>query len=423
MWRPGTTEGTTGLYSGGAATSILSYNSVGNSWSPVTTTKSTNLFTGSANNSYMVFLTGPYNSAGTYVTSGSAATTLKATGTLRVGTVNYASNVTSNFYMIGNPYASSINLKAISRTGYGNNAYIWNPGLASVGGWVTANMDGASDISVESGQAFFLYASTGTNTLSIEESDKITGSSLTYFRTEDTKVDGEMNIELNKYVDGKAELYDMASINYKGGTDDRLPKLAQIYENLSVYQNGADFGVANRTLVDGEDNVQLRIWQMNEANYQLKINLSSMKLPAGITAVLVDAFLNKETSLSLDRDNLIDFNVTNNAATSGQRFRIVLRRSSDIPVTSSEAPRFHIYPNPVEKGSNMQLEFRNQEAGKYEVTVYSMTGVAVQKTVVRHNGGTFIQPIALDQRFSAGNYLVEVMSENGARKQIKLTVQ
>jgi hypothetical protein len=423
MWRPGTEEGTSGLYSGGAATSILSYNSVGNSWSPVTTTKSTNLFTGSANNSYMVFLTGPYNSAGTYVTSGSAATTLKATGTLRVGTVNYASNVTSNFYMIGNPYASSINLKAISRTGYGNNAYIWNPGLASVGGWVTANMDGASDISVESGQAFFLYASTGTNTLSIEESDKITGSSLTYFRTEDTKVDGEMNIELNKYVDGKAELYDMASINYKGGTDDRLPKLAQIYENLSVYQNGADFGVANRTLVDGEDNVQLRIWQMNEANYQLKINLSSIKLPAGTTAVLVDAFLNKETSLSLTGDNLVDFNVTNNAATSGQRFRIVLRRGS-IPVTNiEEAKPYSIYPNPVAKGGNMQLQFTNRAAGKYTVSVFTITGLRVQQQVVSHSGGTTIQTLSIDNRLSAGSYLVEVMNEKGEKEQVKLTLQ
>jgi hypothetical protein len=163
---------------------------------------------------------------------------------------------------------------------------------------------------------------------------------------------------------------------------------------------------------------------MNEAAYQLKINLSSLKLPAGTTAVLVDAFLNKETSLSLDRDNLVDFNVTSNAATSGQRFRIVLRAGSTTPVTNVEGgeQRFSIYPNPVEKGTNMQLEFRNQEAGKYEVTVYSMTGVAVQKAVVRHGGGTFIQPIALDQRLSAGNYLVEVMSENGARKQIKLTV-
>jgi hypothetical protein len=126
--------------------------------------------------------------------------------------------------------------------------------------------------------------------------------------------------------------------------------------------------------------------------------------------------------LSITDVNKVDFSVDANAASSGQRFRIVLRRAS-VPVTSTETPRFNIYPNPVEKGSNMQLEFRNQDAGKYEVTVYSMTGVVVQKSVIRHNGGTFVQPVLIDQRVSAGNYLVEITSEKGSRKQVKLTIQ
>ncbi|MFN9115584.1 MAG: hypothetical protein ACK5XN_36480, partial [Bacteroidota bacterium] len=303
IWRP---TGGTGFWSGGAATSILSFNSSGNSWTPLTSTN-TALFDGSGNNAYMVFVTGPYNTSGNYVTSGSAVTTLSATGTLRSGNIIYTDAVAQDkFYMFGNPYASAINLKTVTKSGFGSSAYLWNPSLGSVGGWNTISMGGTGTLPVQSGQAFFLYANSASNTLTFKESDKLTGSALSYFRNEQQVVDGEMNIELNKYVDGKAELYDMTTVTYKGGNADRLPKLAQIYENLSVYQNGADFGVANRTLVNGEDNVQLRIWQMNEANYQLKINLSSMKLPAGTTAVLVDAFLNKETSLSLDRDNLVD---------------------------------------------------------------------------------------------------------------------
>jgi hypothetical protein len=161
---------------------------------------------------------------------------------------------------------------------------------------------------------------------------------------------------------------------------------------------------------------------MKEASYPIKRDLSSMTLPAGSTAVLQDAFLNKETTLSTTEANKIDFNVTSTASSTGQRFRIVLRRAN-VPVTSTETPAYQIYPNPVQKGSNMQLEFRNQEAGKYEVTVFSMTGVAVQKSVIRHNGGTFVQPILLDQRVSSGNYLVEIAGEKGSRKQVKLNIQ
>jgi hypothetical protein len=145
----------------------------------------------------------------------------------------------------------------------------------------------------------------------------------------------------------------------------------------------------------------------------------------GTEAILQDAFLNKETPLSVTQTNKVDFNVTSNAASSGQRFRIVLRSGATTPVTNVEGgeQRFSIYPNPVEKGTNMQLEFRNQLAGKYEVNIYSITGVQVQKAVVRHNGGTLIQPIALDSKLSSGNYLVEVVGENGFRKQFKLSVQ
>jgi len=191
---------------------------------------------------------------------------------------------------------------------------------------------------------------------------------------------------------------------------------------MSIYQDNVDYGMTTRTLNNGEDQIQLRFWQMNKSNYQVKIDMSSMRLPVGSTAVLQDAFLNKETPLSITDVNKVDFSVDANAASSGQRFRIVLRRNN-APVTSTETPRFHIYPNPVEKGSSMQLEFRNQDAGKYEVTVYSMTGVAVQKSVIRHNGGTFVQPILLDQRVSSGSYLVEIAGEKGTRKQVKLNIQ
>jgi hypothetical protein len=321
--------------------------------------------------------------------------------------------------MIGNPYASSIRTNAFSRTSLNTGGYVWNPGGAGTGVFTPITLTTAYVI--QSGQAFFVY-SNGGGALGFTEAAKVSSSSSSVFRTEENPIEGDLKIELNKYVAGTTELNDVVIVNYKSRAEAGLPKLAQFYENMSIYQNSVDYGMTTRTLNNGEDNIQLRLWQMNKANYQIKIDLSSMRLPAGSSAVLQDAFLNKETPLSITDVNKVDFSVDANAASSGQRFSVVLRRAS-APVTSTETPRFHIYPNPVEKGSNMQLEFRNQEAGKYEVTVYSMTGVAVQKSVIRHNGGTIVQPILLDQRVSSGNYLLEITGENGSRKQVKLTVQ
>jgi hypothetical protein len=399
---------------------MLSLNTTNNSWTQVSSTKASgSLFTTTENKAYMLFYSGPYNQAGTYITSGTATSTLSATGTLRTGNV-VLSSLGTGWHMIGNPYASSVNIGSVAKSGLNAGGYTWNPGGAGTGVFTPITL--SSGVTIQSGQAFFVYSTAGAGSLTFEEADKVSSSSNSVFRTEEDVIEGDLKIELNKYVAGNTELNDVAIVNYKSRTEAGLPKLAQFYENMSIYQDHVDYGMTTRTLNNGEDNIQLRLWQMKESSYQIKIDLSSMKLPAGSTAVLQDAFLNKETTLSTTEANKIDFNVTSTASSTGQRFRIVLRRAN-VPVTSTEAPSYQIYPNPVQKGSSMQLEFRNQEAGKYEVVIYSMTGVRVQKAVVGHNGGTAIQQVTLDQRLSAGSYLVEVVGEDGMKKQLKLVLQ
>jgi hypothetical protein len=322
--------------------------------------------------------------------------------------------------MIGNPYASAIRTNALSLTGLNAGGYLWNPGGSGTGVFVPITLTAVNVI--QSGQAFFVY-SNGGGSLGFTESAKVSGGSNSYFRTEENPIEGDLKIELNKYVVGNTELNDVAIVNYKSRTEAGLPKLAQFYENMSIYQNNVDYGMTTRTLDNGQDNIQLRLWQMNKANYQIKIDLSSMRLPVGSSAVLYDAFLNKETSLSITEANKIDFDVTNDASSSGQRFRIVLRRAST-PITNVEELRnIKVFPNPVLKGGSMQLEFSNQESGNYQITVYSITGAPVQKEVLRHKGGNVRHAIQLDQRLSSGNYWIEVSGDKGIQKQIKLTIQ
>jgi hypothetical protein len=274
---------------------------------------------------------------------------------------------------------------------------------------------------IQSGQAFFVY-SNGGGSLGFTESAKVSGGSNSYFRTEENPIEGDLKIELNKYVVGNTELNDVAIVNYKSRTEAGLPKLAQFYENMSIYQDNVDYGMTTRTLNNGEDQIQLRLWQMNQANYQIKIDLSSMRLPAGSTAVLQDAFLNKETPLSITEANKVDFSVDANTMSSGQRFRIVLRRNN-APVTSTETPRFQLYPNPVEKGHAIQISFRNQLAGKYTVTLFTIAGVRVQQEVIGHAGGTAVQSLKLSSRLASGTYIAEISGINGVHEKVKVVVE
>jgi hypothetical protein len=386
----------------------------------------------------MVFVTGPFNTTGTYITSGSAPTTLSAKGALRTGDVQYTGSSLGGYVMIGNPYASPINLKTTlnaygTRSGSGLSTtfvYVWNPGTASVGGYETINTASTSSIIIESGQAFFMPTTGASATLPFKESDKVsTTSNLTYFRTSDVTANPQISIDLNKYVNGIASKYDNATCDFVSGANAGIDgndadKPTQFNENMSIFRDGKDLSWETRPSISVNDELPLRMWAMKQSGYQLKISTTNFNLPAGSTALLIDKFLNRETPITLNGTALVDFNVTSEAASSGDRFKVVFRSSAVTPVTNLNGEKgFAIYPNPVVKGTDMQLEFRNKAAGKYTLTVYSITGVQVQQNVVRHNGGTAVQVVGLNQRLSAGNYLVEVMNEKGDREQVRLTIQ
>ncbi|MBU6159408.1 MAG: T9SS type A sorting domain-containing protein, partial [Bacteroidetes bacterium] len=152
--------------------------------------------------------------------------------------------------------------------------------------------------------------------------------------------------------------------------------------------------------------------------------LSKMKLPAGSTAVLADAFLNKETPLSITEANKVDFTVDANAASSGNRFRIVLSSNAITSVSTLEGNRgISIYPNPVQKGSLVQLQFINQPAGEYRLVLFDISGVQVQNRVLQHTGGTAVQPVTISDNLAGGNYIAELTDKGGKSAQFTITIQ
>ena len=201
-------------------------------------------------------------------------------------------------------------------------------------------------------------------------------------------------------------------------------KPTQFNENMSIYRAGKDLSWETRPTISANDTLQLRMWRMQNANYQLRIDVSNFKLPNGSTAILQDAFLNQETPISLTGTTFVDFAVTSNAASSGERFRIIFRPSVITSVDLVNGNKgFGIYPNPVMKGGNIQLEFQNKAAGNYMITVYSVSGERVQHNIVWHAGGTGVQVIGLQERITSGQYLVEVLGEKGEKVILKLSVQ
>jgi hypothetical protein len=84
---------------------------------------------------------------------------------------------------------------------------------------------------------------------------------------------------------------------------------------------------------------------------------------------------------------------------------------------------YRVYPNPLVKGSAMQLMLRNRAAGKYIVTLFTITGIRVQQDIIGHAGGTAIQSLKLSNNLVSGTYIAEISSANGVSEKVKVVVE
>ncbi len=368
----------TGLATG-ANYSLRKYTSA-NGWVNITNTQTEQLFNSTHNNAFAIFVTGSYG--GGNITSGYAATTLKATGTLHVGNVTHSNIDNSKHAMIGNPYASPVNIHNVisGNAAFDQFIWFWDPALGSngTGGYVTYTVatklytastnypGGAQDAVAQSGQAFFIKANNPTNTLTFSESNKTTGSSNTVFRTSNTAE--VLRTGLYKIINSNALLADAVMNIFTTGSDasvtnDDAVKMSNGGENLSIIRNNSYLSIEYRPTISSNDTIFLTMWNTAAGNYRFRfeaINMSS----SGLSAFLEDAYLNTSTPVSLNGNTVeVDFAVTSNAATTGNRFRIVFRPATTLPLAINNIKAF-------EKGNAIAVEWSNSSetnVERYEV--------------------------------------------------------
>jgi hypothetical protein len=128
--------------------------------------------------------------------------------------------------------------------------------------------------------------------------------------------------------------------------------------------------------------------------------------------------------LDLFGKTAIAFNVSSNITTSNDRFRIVFRKTD---VTSVQNRAFEkgisLYPNPVVKGSLLQVEFNQLKAGTYKLLLYNLLGSKISAQMIQHIGGTSTYVFSTDSNLSAGTYIMDIRDEKGASQKMKLNIQ
>ncbi len=338
--------------------SILKHNPAVPSWESLAATNSGAI---SSEQGYMVFVRGDR-----FALPGNAFqdnTVLRTKGSLKQGTQPAITILNSSpaFTLIGNPYASPIDLEGILNrtTDLDNNFLVWDASVVvgttyglgkfravqkTGAGTYTATPVSANDNSlryIHSGQAFFLRTTTTNSnnaSLQIVETDKTASLSVV---NPLVPVAGDQQIytelvtvnpgNIESVADGVRIWY---NAGFDAGTNDDIVKLGNFGENLSSYRSGKKLIVEMRPMIGSRDTIFLRSSNLAMKDYRLKINTFDFVQP-NVQAFLEDAYLNGSSPLNLNGSvNSFDFSVTTDpASASPDRFIIVFAASGPLPVT------------------------------------------------------------------------------------------
>lgn len=335
--------------------SLLAYNATTDAFTGISNTN----VSIAAEPGYFIYIRGNrIASPSAIITGNNSTTTLRITGTLNNGNQTPSSVSADKFALIGNPYASAINLRNVVAAGgsAGTSYYVWDPKLAgsyNLGAFQTLTLSGGNYIivpgggsyggtgsivnNIESGAAFFVTATSTAGTVTINEASKAAGSNMV-FRPGSTAT--EKNLITNLFAvtangkslsDGNIVFFGDEYSNDVDGVDSR--KNSTFGENLSIIRNSKELVAERRKIPAANDTIQFSMYYLKNIPYELQI-LGDQLHQSNMLAFLEDKFLNTSTPINLDDTTNYSFTVTANVATkAADRFRIVFKPIIVLPVS------------------------------------------------------------------------------------------
>jgi hypothetical protein len=425
------------------SSSMLTYQPTTNKWDSIVNT-SFAIATGSG---YFLFIRGDRSetvSAGNNTPTN--PTVLRTTGELYQGDqtpIQVASgSPSSGFGLIGNIYASAIDFTALTKdAGIDNKFYVWDPKVLnnppSLGGYVVFSSvtvpawkpvpgggsytAGVPNTAIQSGQAFFIHASSTAN-IQLTEASKVAGSANVFRPESPSNESGQLSTNLYEVngssvqmADGNVEVYNSAYSDAVDGND--ALKLSNTQENFGIFRNSSVLIIEARQPVTTTDTIFFKMWNMKQQQYKMEFVPSNLNT-TGLTAVLEDSYLGTKTPVDLTNTNSVLFTVDGNAGSSASnRFMVVFNNSSPVAVSFTG-----ISAHQVSNSVGIEVDWKvTGENGVQEYIVerstngssFSQVGVATAKG---NNGGAISYSLQDAMATAAGTYYYRIRSVgvNGA---------
>ncbi|MFT3912165.1 MAG: T9SS type A sorting domain-containing protein [Ferruginibacter sp.] len=381
------------LYS--ATPSMKTLNSATNLWVGISNTNSTVI---KSTEGYMTFIRGD-RTANAY-NSPVTATILRTQGYLYTDNQPTINVSAGKFAAIGNPYTSVLDMRNISRSGFKNFFYIWDPNLSGnsgYGAYQTFSYNGSNYVvtpgggsygasgsvndSIMSGQAFMMQAHISGGSLSFTESAKMTPSA---------RISTNANLVTNPQI--RINLYGVYSDNstyasdgilveyndsYNNSVDDMdALKMTNTSENLSSKTENTILVIERKHSITEKDTIFLNLANTKVQHYRFELKADQLDRP-GLTGFLEDHYLNTVLPLDLTGTTWFDFDIANIPASyAPDRFRVVFNQQGSLPVTFTSIKAYR-------KNKNINIEWNVQNE-------MNVNGYEVE----RSNNGTQFTSIA-----------------------------
>lgn len=325
-------------------------NNAGN-WVGVTSTN--NLL--STDNGYMLYIRGDRNC--TAVNNAITSTVIRMNGSLKLG--NYPSTPipvpAAQYAVVGNPYVSQIDFRSITKTaGIDNTFYLWDPklpGSSGLGGFQTLLYDGVNYLispgggsygqsnggilnTIETGQAFFVHATTA-GTLSFTEAAKTAGTNNVFLPA---TIHESLAVNLYSNVVSPTQLIDGTLVIYDNNSSDSVTsedagKMSNFGFNLSVRREGKDLAIERRQTISISDTIRLNMSGLIQQQYQLEIIATNLDHPA-LFSYLIDNYTHIITPLNSNGVTVLPFSSNaDSASISPSRFKIIFSPIASLPIS------------------------------------------------------------------------------------------
>jgi hypothetical protein len=418
---------------------------VNGAWSSVSNTFTEPLFSATKNNAFLTFIIYPYGEgvSGNDGVPGSLNTTLQAKGNLITGNQTY-NVVAGNYQLIGNPYASPIDMESLIMDGglNGNvvDEKIWiiDPNIGQYGGYVTwdpVNQYSASGALnalednhlIQSGQAFFVKTQTSPSStiFRINESFKRDGANSQVFARTTNTVYERLRVSLEKienntslYKDGiVVAFYDGASNN----VDEKdVEKFTNPNETLAFLNGTSNLSSEHRAPIAHGDELFIRVTRAVAGTYKLKIKTENFSFDGG--ALFYDLKLGSITQMPIDGSVFeYAFDVTSDATTQGNRFKIVF----DTTLSNDDynnPQNITIYPNPTSKSDGITVNLGKHDFGTYSYRIVNMLGQELQNGNLTNQEINHQLKINFNTALNAGVYSFEILDKNKTIKTFKILI-